>query len=301
MKVVRERRRRFRDTIAPMSLRRAAAVAALCLAGCTLDYDAILDAAEEAAASGASTGGGGEDPAASNASSSSAASTASAGTATTTSSSSASTTTASGGGGGGAGDGGADAAGGAGEGGSGGDGPVDLPSCLEVALDFDRDSVERAVGREWVVVGDQDLFVDGELDVEVDGGAATGIRTVAAVLFECSIAVTVTELNPFAESSDVVSVVLNAGVAELQVATADDPSPYCKIINGVNVTDDCLDSNGALELRVRHTGSEICFDVATQGNEPMPTGDCVTSSSPQRVSITLRSVGAASVSFDDVR
>lgn len=289
-----------------MSSRRAAAVAALCLAGCTFDYDGILEAAEDAPASGATSGGGGEDAAASNASGSGVAtSTASTGAVTSSSSSVSSTSTGapSGGGGtGGAGEGGS-AAGGAAAGGGGGEGPVDLPSCAGVALDFEQENLQTALGAAWEVIGEEaDVLLDGgELNVDVEGELNTGIRTVAAVLFECSIAVTLTELSPFGDSEDTVSVALSTAVAEMQIATGSGPNPYCSVITGLEVTGDCLDSGGALELRVRHTGSEICFDVATQGNEPQPTGECVPSTQPQQLSITLGTLGDADAYFDDVR
>jgi hypothetical protein len=288
-----------------MSLRRAAAGAALCLAGCTFDYDGILEGAEESVASGAAAGGG-EDPA-SNASSAAASTTSSGATTTSASSasgSSGSTTTTSGAGAGGAGEGGS-GSGGAAEGGGGGDGPLDLPPCPGIALDFEQRDLGRALGAAWEVIGNQEAVSldtgDGELDVDVDGDVNAGIRTVAAVLRECSITVTLVDLDPFADSSDTITVTLNATVAEMHVATAMGVSPYCDIITGIEPTGDCLDSGGALELRVRHTGTEICFDFANLGETPQPTGDCVASTDAQKVSITVSSVGSAEATFDDVR
>ncbi len=278
-----------------MILRRAAAAASLCVAGCTFDYEAILDGAEQ----GQSTGGGARDGSttvgATTASSSS-------GGAAEVASSSASSTSSAASGGGQASGGGGDASGG---GGAGGDllftTPCDVPG---LALDFEQDDVGEALGEAWVPEGKADelRLVGGALEIDIDPGEFSGIRTVEAVLFECSVTVSLLDLEPFASADSPIDFSLGTQDVRLQVLTADpdDDGGYCDILVAGEDRGDCLDSEGALDLRVRHTGTEICFDVGPPGGA-LEEIDCADGGAAAEVVITLRADSDATAIIDDVR
>lgn len=267
-------------------LLRCLAVLALAATGCTLDYDALI------------TGAGGGDG---TTSSGDATSTSGGSTSTTTTSSSTATTAGStssgdGGQGGAGGSGGAGGTGGAG--GAGGELPFAEP-CGGLAITW-TDDLETSLGETWEESDGNDVTPTTDpvggltftFDAEPESPDDAQIQTVSdEALFECSVTVALAAVapdGPLPEGGRV-EAALAAGGHGIEVRlTPGDGAPRCVVAVGALGTDDEVEvecASGAPEhlLRIRHTGTELCYDIGPLGGPLAPVGACTPVDGARRV------------------
>lgn len=286
-------------------LLRCLGVIALAATGCTLDYDALI----------AGAGGGDGTTSTGDATSTSGASTST--TTATTASGSTATTAGStssgdgGGGGAGGGDGGAGGTGGAG--GAGGELPFSEP-CEGLAITW-SDDLETSLGDAWEESDGNDVTPTTDpqtgltitLGGEPDSDEHALIQTVSdEALFECSVTVAVTTIDPDEPEEGFVETGVAAGDRGIQLRIErGDGGVSCEVRAGALLTEDVdvVDCTGEAPerlLRIRHTGDELCFDMGLDGEPFEQVGPCHPVDGGRRVFAGASAETAARVTFGKI-
>jgi len=100
-------------------------------------------------------------------------------------------------------------------------------------------------------------------------------------LFECSVTVDVTAFDPAAPEEGFVGAGILSGDLGIDVVVeAGDGGPRCVVRSGALFTEgptsvDCPDEAPERTLRIRHTGTELCFDMGPLGGPLEPLGPCL--------------------------
>jgi hypothetical protein len=280
---------------------RLVALFALVSAGCTLDYQGLLEGS--GGAGGGAGGGDGGAASGAGAATSTSATTTTSGAAGAGSTSDASAT--SGGGAGGDGDGGATGAGG----GEGGGLPFAEP-CPGLAIAW-GDDAQTSLSGVWEEDPDNEGSISYDpvtgMTIELDDDEAAGIRTAAEdALDGCSVTISIDAVDPAELEDGAVRIGVGVPGHVLEVVLADDEGgPTCSVRAGSEEVDDvppidCADGGPLRRLRIRHTGSQLCYDQGSHEGPLTPMGACVGVGGPRRAAVFASSSTAVEVTIGAV-